>query len=74
MGSAISISVTSFSLTRSVQVAHADIAGGITPFNRVLQGNDAVSPSLHRDATGAALLDRMAMHRAEEIASATTSG
>ena len=69
IGSAIGISVTSFSLTRSVQVTHADIAGGITPFDRVLQGNDAVSHALDPATQhGAALLDRMITHQAEIIA------
>ena len=46
IGSAIGISVTSFTLTRSMQATHADIAAGITPFDRVLQGNDAVQHRL----------------------------
>jgi DHA2 family multidrug resistance protein len=69
IGSAIGISVTSFSLTRGVQTTHADIAAGITPFDRVLQGNDAVShmlnPSTHH---GMALLDQMVNHQAQIIA------
>ncbi len=40
IGSAIGISVTSFTLTRGVQTTHADIAAGITPFDRVLQMGD----------------------------------
>ena len=69
IGSAIGISVTSFSLTRSVQTTHADIAAGITPFDRVLQGNDAVSHALNPATQhGAALLDRMITHQAQIIA------
>ena len=69
IGSAIGISVTSFSLTRSVQVTHADIAAGITPFDRVLQGNDAVSHMLNPATRhGAALLDQMINHQAQIIA------
>ena len=69
IGSAIGISVTSFSLTRSVQSTHADIAAGITPFDRMLQMGDAASrlldPATRR---GAALLDQMIDHQARIIA------
>ena len=69
IGSAIGISVTSFSLTRGVQTTHADIAAGITPFDRVLQGNDTVSHMLDPATRhGAALLDRMITHQAQIIA------
>ena len=43
IGSAIGVSVTSFTLTRGVQATHADIAAGITPFDRTLQMGDQVS-------------------------------
>ncbi len=43
MGQAIGISVTTFTLERSAQAMHADMAARITPFNRVLQGAGAVS-------------------------------
>jgi DHA2 family multidrug resistance protein len=69
IGSAIGISITSFSLTRSVQITHADIAAGITPFDRVLQGNDTVSHMLNPATRhGAALLDQMINHQAQIIA------
>ena len=69
IGSAIGISVTSFSLTRGIQTTHADIAAGITPFDRVLQGNDAVSHMLDPATRhGAALLDQMITHQAQIIA------
>ncbi len=69
IGSAIGISVTSFTLTRSVQTTHADIAAGITPFDRVLQGNDAVSHMLNPATRhGAAMLDQMITHQAQIIA------
>ncbi|HEY1413955.1 MAG TPA: DHA2 family efflux MFS transporter permease subunit [Rhodopila sp.] len=69
IGSAIGISVTAFSLTRSEQVTHADIAAGITPFDRVLQGNDAVSHMLDPATRhGAAMLDQMVTHQAAIIA------
>ncbi|HVC59405.1 MAG TPA: DHA2 family efflux MFS transporter permease subunit [Acetobacteraceae bacterium] len=69
MGQAIGVSVTQFMLVRNVQASHADIASGITPFNRVLQGHDAVSHWL-APATrhGAALLNRMVNHQAQIIA------
>jgi DHA2 family multidrug resistance protein len=69
IGSAIGISVTSFSLTRGVQTTHADIAAGITPFDRVLQGNDTVSHMLNPSTQhGIALLDQMVNHQAQIIA------
>ena len=43
IGSAVGISVTSFTLERSAQAMHADIAAGITPFNRLLQGAGPVA-------------------------------
>jgi DHA2 family multidrug resistance protein len=69
IGSAIGISVTSFSLTRGVQTTHADIAAGITPFDRVLQGNDTVQHMLNPATQhGAVLLDQMVTHQAQIIA------
>jgi DHA2 family multidrug resistance protein len=69
IGSAIGVSVTSFTLTRGVQTTHAEIAAGITPFDRVLQMGDYTSrvlnPLTHR---GAALLDDMIMRQARIIA------
>jgi MFS transporter, DHA2 family, multidrug resistance protein len=43
IGSAIGISVTSFTLERSAQSMHADIAAGIAPFNRLLQHTGAAA-------------------------------
>ena len=57
IGAAIGISVTAFSLARFTQIAHADLAASITPFNRLLQSGAAgqfLNPST---AAGAALLD-----------------
>jgi len=69
IGSAIGISVTSFTLTRSTQAMHADIAAGITPFDRVLQGGDAVSHLLNPATRhGAALLNQMITQQAQIIA------
>ena len=69
IGSAIGISVTSFTLTRGVQTTHAEIAAGVTPFNRVLQMGDYVSHTLSPVTRhGAALLDDMINHQARIIA------
>ena len=69
IGSAIGISVTSFTLTRSVQVNHADIAATVTPFDRVLQAGDAVQHLLDpASPLGAARLDRMINQQAQIIA------
>jgi MFS transporter, DHA2 family, multidrug resistance protein len=69
LGQAVGVSVTSLMLVRSTQTSHADIAAGITPFDRVLQGNDAVAhvldPATHH---GAAALDQMINHQAQIIA------
>jgi DHA2 family multidrug resistance protein len=69
MGQAIGVSVTQFMLVRNTQASHADIASGITPFDRVLQGHNAVSRWL-TPATrhGLALLDRMVNQQARIIA------
>ena len=37
IGQAVGVSVTSLMLVRNTQVSHADIAAGITPFDRALQ-------------------------------------
>lgn len=69
IGSAIGISVTSFTLTRGEQTTHAEIAAGITPFNRVLQMGDYVSHTLSPVTRhGAALLDAMIDQQAKIIA------
>jgi len=69
MGQAIGVSVTSLMLVRDAQTSHADIAAGVTPFSRVLQGHDAVSRWLSpATRQGAALLDRMVDHQAQIIA------
>ena len=69
IGSAIGISITSLALTRGTQTTHAEIAAGITPFDRVLQMGDYVSrvldPATRR---GAALLDAMINRQARIIA------
>jgi len=69
LGQAAGVSVTSMMLVRNTQVSHADIASGITPFNRVLQGNDIVSHMLGPNtAHGAAVLDELINHQAQIIA------
>lgn len=69
LGSAIGISVTTFTLSRGTQTTHADIAAGITPFDRVLQSNDAISRILDpATRKGAALLDQMITYQAKIIA------
>ena len=68
IGAAIGISVTSFSLAALTQVSHADLAAGITPFNRLLQGGAAghfLNPST---AAGAGLLNAAINRQAEIIA------
>ncbi len=69
IGAAIGISVTSTTLTRGIQVTHADIAAGITPFGRSLQNGDFASRALDPFSRhGAAMLDAMVNHQAQIIA------
>jgi DHA2 family multidrug resistance protein len=69
LGQAAGVSVTSFMLVRGTQATHADIAAGITPFDRTLQGNDALAHALDPATRhGAALLDQMINHQAQIIA------
>ncbi|MGH7040795.1 MAG: DHA2 family efflux MFS transporter permease subunit [Acetobacteraceae bacterium] len=69
MGQAIGISVTTFMLERSEQAMHADIAAGITPFDRVLQGVGAISRAYNPfTAHGAAMLNAVIDRQAQIIA------
>jgi DHA2 family multidrug resistance protein len=69
IGAAIGISVTSTSLTRGIQVTHADIAAGVTPFERSLQAGDYAGRVLNPFTRhGAAMLDEMINHQAQIIA------
>ena len=69
LGSAIGISVTTFMLTRGTQTTHADIAAGITPFKRVLQGGGQMAHILDPATRhGAAMLDQMVTYQAKIIA------
>jgi DHA2 family multidrug resistance protein len=69
LGQAVGVSVTSLMLVRNTQVSHADIAAGITPFDRVLQAGDNTSHMLAPGTRhGAAMLDQMINHQAQIIA------
>ena len=68
-GAAIGVAITSFSLARSAQISHADIAAGITPFSRALQQGNAVQHLLDPTTTrGASLLDAIVTREAHIIA------
>ncbi|MGE0225719.1 MAG: DHA2 family efflux MFS transporter permease subunit [Acetobacteraceae bacterium] len=68
IGAAVGISVMTFSLTRAVQTSHEAIAAGITPFERLLQGNDRVDSLLDPTTRhGAALLEQMITYQAQII-------
>ncbi len=69
IGQAVGVSVTSVMLVRNTQVSHADIGANITPFDRALQGHDALTHLLDPATTqGAALLDSMINRQAQIIA------
>ena len=69
MGQAIGISVSTFTLERSAQAMHADLAGRITPFDRLLQGTGAVARYFDpTTAHGAALLNATINRQAQIIA------
>ena len=69
IGQAVGVSVTSLMLVRNTQVSHADIAAGITPFDRALQAGDSASRMLDPASRhGAAMLDQMINHQAQIIA------
>jgi DHA2 family multidrug resistance protein len=69
IGAAIGISVTSTMLTRSAQVSHADMAAGITPFNRIFQNHDAIGRLLDPTTShGAEMLTQMIERQAQIIA------
>ncbi len=68
IGSAIGISVMTFTLTRGFQTNHAAISAGITPFDRLLQGNDPAAVLLDPTTRqGAVLLDQMINYQAQII-------
>jgi len=69
LGSAVGISVTTFTLSRSTQTTHADIAAGITPFRRSLPGGDIAAHILDPATRhGATVLDQMVTYQAKIIA------
>jgi DHA2 family multidrug resistance protein len=69
IGSAIGISLTSALLDRMTQYEHANLAGLITPFDRVLQGGGNVSHMLNpATAGGAGLLNSMIDTQSQIIA------
>ncbi|MCX7382131.1 MAG: DHA2 family efflux MFS transporter permease subunit [Alphaproteobacteria bacterium] len=69
IGAAIGVSVTSFTLVRTSQISHADMASNITPFNRIFQQHDAVGRFLDPNIpSGAGLLDAMIERQAHIIA------
>ncbi|MCC6719609.1 MAG: DHA2 family efflux MFS transporter permease subunit [Acetobacteraceae bacterium] len=69
LGQALGVSVTSVMFVRNIQVSHADIAAGITPFNRVLQGQDAIQSAWGPASRhGVMLLDQVVNHQAQIIA------
>lgn len=69
IGAAIGISVMTFSLTRSFQTNHEEIAAGITPFNRLLQNGDQLGHMLEPSTRGgASMLDQMITYQAQIIA------
>jgi MFS transporter, DHA2 family, multidrug resistance protein len=69
IGAAVGVSVTSSLLAHNTQVLHEQIGAYVTPFNRALQGGDAVSRMWNpMHAHGAAMLDRMVNEQAQIIA------
>jgi DHA2 family multidrug resistance protein len=69
LGQAAGVSITSLMLVRNTQTLHADIAAGITPFDRVLQGHNTVQHLLDPSTRhGAAALNGMIQHQAQIIA------
>ncbi len=67
VGSAVGVSACSALIARNIQVAHADMAAGLTPFNPMLRGGamGALSPTTPH---GAALLDQVVNQQAAVIA------
>jgi DHA2 family multidrug resistance protein len=68
IGAAIGVSVTEFMMVRSTQESHANIAAGITPFNRMFQQHDAVAQLLGPGTVhGAERLNEMITRQAQII-------
>jgi DHA2 family multidrug resistance protein len=68
IGAAIGVSVTSFTLERTSQISHSDMAAGITPFNRTFQHGGAIGHFLNPSGVhGAELLDSLIQRQAQII-------
>jgi DHA2 family multidrug resistance protein len=68
VGSAMGVSLTSALLAHNIQVAHAGLAAGITPFNRALQASPSIYHALDPTTRpGAALLDFLVNQQAQII-------
>ena len=68
VGSAVGVSACSALLARNTQVAHADLAGSITPFNPLYHPGAVGAALSPHTARGAAVLDAMINHQATIIA------
>jgi MFS transporter, DHA2 family, multidrug resistance protein len=68
LGSAIGISITGALLQTNTQVNHADIAAGVSPFNRALQAVSSPHFWNIRSPHGMAMLDMEVTHQATIIA------
>ena len=66
VGSAIGVSVTETLLARNTQVEHSVLAGYVTPFNRALQGSQAIIGAIG-PATRARRRGARADHRAAGV-------
>lgn len=73
MSFAAGISITTFTSYRNTQATHADIAAGLTPFQRASPGFDLAAHLLDPTTPrGAAMLDQMVIHQAKIIAYSNT--
>ena len=68
VGSAVGVSACSALLARNVQVSHADLAAGITPFNPAYHPGAPAALLSPATPKGAAMLDAMVNHQAAIIA------
>ena len=69
VGSAVGVSASSALLARNIQINHAELAAGITPFNQALHGRGMVAQLLAPGtAKGAAMLDGIINQQASIIA------
>jgi DHA2 family multidrug resistance protein len=69
VGSAVGVSASSALLARNIQINHAELAAGITPFNQALHGHGVVAQLLAPGTPkGAAILDGIINQQASIIA------